>query len=119
MKIKLGPSVVAILLKGDQPYKPKVNLVKSRTGAVPKKKVKLANRIWYFFKCDLDPFPSKLHGHDYKNNQILDAFTGNIYDSTTHKLIKKLTKNQKLELNKILAPVIIKWKNKENDSEIN
>lgn len=109
MKIKLGSSVIAIVLKEDFPKQDKIKLMKSRIGPVPKKKVKLAGRVWYFFKHDLDPFPSCCHGHDYKNNQVLDVLTGNIYDSNSRKFINKLTKNQFEELKHKLEKTLKRW----------
>jgi hypothetical protein len=54
------------------------------------KLVKRAGYVWNFHKADADPWPSRLHGHDYENNLKLDAITGEIYDVGTRQRCKRL-----------------------------
>jgi hypothetical protein len=45
---------------------------------------------WNFHKTDVDPWPSKLHGHS--GRQKLDAITGQIYDVNTRQQVGQLAK---------------------------
>ncbi len=54
------------------------------------KQVKRGGYIWKFHKCDLDDWPSPLHGHDYDKGLKLDAIKGDIYDVGTRKRCKTL-----------------------------
>lgn len=54
------------------------------------KQIKRKNFIWSFHKTDADNWPSPLHGHEYDKGLILDAVTGDIYDSGTRQKCKKL-----------------------------
>lgn len=60
------------------------------------KQVRSNGHKWTFHKNDADNWPSKLHGHDYDNCLILDAITGEIFDSGTRNHLKTL-KNMALQ----------------------
>jgi hypothetical protein len=54
------------------------------------KVVKRNGYRWEFHKNDVDPWPSPLHGHEYDKQLILDAVTGNIFDSGTREHCKTM-----------------------------
>ena len=62
------------------------------------KHVKRGSYIWDFHKTDADPWPSRLHGHDYQKGLKLDAVTGNVYDVGTRQCCKKLKPKHLLEI---------------------
>lgn len=62
------------------------------------KTIKQSGYIWKFHKNDIDPWPSKLHGHEYDKNLTLDAINGCIYDTATRECCMKLKSR---ELNRI------------------
>lgn len=58
------------------------------------KLVKRKGHVWDFHKTDADPWPSRLHGHDYEKGLKLDAITGDIYDVATRARCKTLKKKE-------------------------
>lgn len=58
------------------------------------KYVKRKGHVWDFHKTDADPWPSRLHGHDYEKGLKLDAVTGDIYDVATRTRCKTLKKKE-------------------------
>jgi hypothetical protein len=56
------------------------------------KTIKRDGYIWVFHKADPDPWPSRLHGHDYDKALKLDALTGDIYDVASRRKCAKLTR---------------------------
>ena len=48
------------------------------------------NYNWKFNKTDKDPWPSRLHGHEYDKGLKLDATNGHIYDAATRRYRTKL-----------------------------
>lgn len=58
------------------------------------KLVKRKGYVWDFHKTDADPWPSRLHGHDYEKGLKLDALTGDIYDVSTRARCKTLKKSE-------------------------
>ncbi|MCK1281782.1 hypothetical protein IVB46_41865 [Bradyrhizobium sp. 61] len=90
-------------LPENQPAKPALT-IETREVAIDKefdvprllveKLVKRNGHIWDFHKTDVDPWPSRLHGHDYEKGLKLDAITGDIYDVATRARCKTLKKRE-------------------------
>ncbi|HXG28613.1 MAG TPA: hypothetical protein VNJ47_07185 [Nevskiales bacterium] len=55
------------------------------------KTVKQDGYVWRFHKTDSDTWPSLLHAHDYDQKLVLDALTGDIYDTMTRQRCKRLS----------------------------
>jgi len=94
MKGKLLPNITTIQMSIRIPEEESICFLKNGSFVILKKKIKSDNRIWNFHREDVDPFPSKLHAHDYAHGEILDALTGDIYSKATKKIIRKLGKKQ-------------------------
>lgn len=56
------------------------------------KEIKRDGNVWRFHKADADHWPSELHGHDYDKCEVLDAVTGQIYDSVTRDFCGRVNK---------------------------
>lgn len=61
-----------------------------------KERRKEKGEIWEIHKNDKDPFPSNPHAHNIETGEKLDLNNGNIYDSRTGNVIRKM-KNKDLE----------------------
>jgi hypothetical protein len=48
------------------------------------KELKAGGYVWDFHKSDVDPWPSRLHAHEYEHNWKIDAITGEYFDATNH-----------------------------------
>lgn len=98
-----GLAVGLSQLPENQPAKPTLT-IKTTDGAIDKefdvpqllieKLIKRNGHVWDFHKTDDDPWPSRLHGHDYEKGLKLDALTGDIYDVATRKRCKTLKKRE-------------------------
>jgi hypothetical protein len=53
-------------------------------------RVKFGGHIWFVHPNDVDPWPSKPHGHDYYERQKLDLASGKIYSLPGRNVIEKL-----------------------------
>src|SRR6185295_19175973 len=51
--------------------------------------IKVAGDCWYLHQNDPDPWPSDFHAHHAERKEVLDCYSGKIYDSRTRKLIRK------------------------------
>lgn len=90
-------------LPENQPAKPALT-IETREIAIDKefdvpqllveKLIKRKGHVWDFHKTDADPWPSRLHGHDYDKGLKLDAITGDIYDVATRARCKTLKKRE-------------------------
>lgn len=50
------------------------------------------NGIWIYHMYDKDDnFPSDFHAHNKELPEVLDIYTGNIYDKRTKKIVRKLS----------------------------
>lgn len=54
------------------------------------KQVKRGGYVWEFHKSDVDPWPSKFHGHDYEKGLKIDVLSGEIYDVGTRQMCKRV-----------------------------
>lgn len=72
------PSVLDISYETDA-----VELDESAFRLLLEKKLKVGGCVWKFHKDDADDWPSELHGHDYDQNTVINAATGDIFDKTT------------------------------------
>lgn len=71
-----------------KPYKAGTAIIpftSAKAGAL----VKVGGDCWLLYQNDPDPWPSDFHAHNYERNETLDCYSGNIYDSTTRKLVRK------------------------------
>ncbi len=52
------------------------------------------NGVWRIHKYDLDTnWPSDLHGHNQNDSEVLDLYTGDIFNPRTHTFVRKLPKS--------------------------
>jgi hypothetical protein len=66
------------------------------------KELKAGGYNWVFHKSDPDPWPSPVHGHDYERGLVLDAATGQIFETTNRSEVGNLRKKDLLSLQKTL-----------------
>ncbi|WP_431201571.1 hypothetical protein ACQ86E_20770 [Bradyrhizobium betae] len=94
-----GLAVGLLQLPENQPAKPALTVATTDDAIdqefdVPQllveKLIKRKGHVWDFHKTDADPWPSRLHGHDYEKGLKLDALTGDIYDVATRTRCKTL-----------------------------
>lgn len=52
--------------------------------------IKAAGHVWRVHQNDADPFPSNLHAHCQDRPEILDLYTGNVYDARTRTCIRRM-----------------------------
>lgn len=66
------------------------------------KELKAGGYTWIFHKSDKDPWPSQVHGHDYEHGLVLDAVTGQIFETTDRAEVGKLKKKELSALQKTI-----------------
>jgi len=66
------------------------------------KALKAGGYTWIFHKSDMDPWPSPVHGHDYEHDLVLDAVTGQIFETADRTQVGKLRKKELSALQKTI-----------------
>jgi hypothetical protein len=57
---------------------------------------------WKFHKTDVDPWPSRLHGHHSSLPLKLDAITGNIFNVHTRRCVQRLRRKELVRIHVVL-----------------
>ena len=50
--------------------------------------IRVGGEVWALHKNDLDPWPSDFHAH--QGREVLDCYTGDIFNKTTRKFVRKI-----------------------------
>jgi hypothetical protein len=87
---ELEPDVAVVMVSSEDAIEERFDVPRLLT----EKTIKQGGFVWRFHKNDADQWPSRLHGHDKAANLVLDALTGQAYDSTTRQCCFRLNKKE-------------------------